>query len=304
MIMAGSTLVSIVTPSYNQAGFIGDTLSSVANQTHPSVEHLVMDGGSTDETLDVLREYEDVDGYDLTWVSQPDEGQSDAINKGFDRTAGDIVAWLNSDDVYFDAGVIARVVDHFDRHDADVIYGDIAYIDQNSTITAVDVRPDFDRAKLPYRILIGQPATFFRRDVVEAERLDTDLEYSMDYEYWLRLAQRFEFRHVQDVLAGFRSYPEQKSQDQAAMAAELETILTTYTGRDVNTVEVISGNLTTEVARLIRGVRVTVGLHRAPPELAFDGDIAPLVTMLSELGPGLGDVTKAWRRWRSGGASG
>jgi len=289
--------VSIITPSFNQGEYIRDTLESVRRQSHPSVQHLVMDGGSTDETLDVLREYADVDGYDLIWVSQPDGGQSDAINKGFDRAAGDIVAWLNSDDVYFDTGVISRVVDHFDEHDADVIYGDFAYIDQDSTITAVDVRPDFDRGKLPYRILIGQPATFFRREVVEAERLDTDLEYVMDYEYWLRLAQRFEFRHVQDVLAGFRSYPEQKSQDQAAMAAELESILPQNRYETPTRFDIFADNIWTELSCLTRGITRTMSLHNDPPQLAFDGEFDLLLRMFTNLPPEIGDIAKVLRRW-------
>lgn len=299
--MNGPT-VSVVTPSFDQASFIGDTLASVRNQTHPAVEHVVVDGGSTDGTIDLLREFEGT--YDLTWTSEPDEGQSDAINKGFERSAGDIVAWLNSDDAYFDVNALSRVADYFDRYDADVIYADLAYIDVDSTVMAIDVRPEFDPSKLPYRILLGQPATFFRREVVEKERLDTDLAYSMDYEYWLRLSQSYQFRHVFDVLAGFRTYPSQKSQDQAAMAAELESILTEYRADGRSGASVLLDNLSTEVARAIRGLLVTYNLHRDPPALAFDGELAPLPTMLLNLGPGVDDVRKAWRRWRSGGASG
>lgn len=299
--------ISIVTPSYNQAEFIGDTLDSVARQTHPDVEHLVLDGESTDGTLDVLREHErataDDESYDFTWVSEPDEGQSDAINEGFERVTGDVVAWLNSDDVYFDVDVLARVARYFERYDADVIYGDLANIDQHSTVTEVDPRPDFDAGKLPYRILVGQPATFFRRDVVEAEKLDTSLDYSMDYEYWLRLSRRFEFCHVDDVLAGFRTYEAQKSQDQDAMAAELQDILVEYR-TDRGGPGVLVDNAVTEALRLVRGFEATTALHGDPPELAFDGELAPLSTMLVHLGPGVHDVRKAWRRWRSGGASG
>lgn len=297
--------ITIVTPSYNQREFIEDTLDSVKNQTHESVEHLVLDGGSNDGTLDVLRDYEDSGGdeYDLTWVSEDDEGQSDAINTGFERAEGDIVAWLNSDDVYFDPGVLSRVAEYFDRSDADVIYGDQCYIDETSTVTAVDIRPEFDKRKLPYRILISQPATFFRRDVVKSEKLDTELEYSMDYEYWLRLSQTYEFEHVRDVFAGFRSYPEQKSQDERAMAAELRHILTEYGAADSGG-SVLWDNLTVEFKRTIQAAFVTYRCHRDPPELAFDGSFAPLPTMLRNLGPDTDDVTKAWRRWRSGGSSG
>ena len=297
--------ISIVTPSYNQAEFIGDTLDSVARQTHSDVEHLVMDGESTDGTIEVLREHETVtdDEYDFKWFSEPDEGQSDAINKGFERATGDVVAWLNSDDAYFDVNVLSRVADYFERFDADIIYGDLAYLDGHSTVTEIDVRPDFDREKLPYRILIGQPAAFFDRNVCEAEQLDTDLDYSMDYEYWLRLTERFDFRHVPDVLTGFRSYEAQKSQNQTAMAAELEDILTEYR-TDRSGVGVFIDNAGAELGRLIRAACVTYKIHRNPPEMAFNGDFASLDKMLLNLGPEVEDAAKAWRRWRSDGASG
>lgn len=297
-----SSSISVVTPSYNQAEFIRDTLDSVKRQTHPNVQHIVMDGGSTDGTLDILDSYEDT--YDLTCTSEPDEGQSDAINKGFERASGDIVAWLNSDDTYFDINVLSRVAAYFERHDADIIYGDLAYLDADSTVTGIDIRPDFDADKLPYRILIGQPATFFRQDVVEAEKLDTELDYSMDYEYWLRLEESFDFRHVQDVIAGFRSYEAQKSQNQAAMAAELDSILTKYADEDRSGVETVLDNAGTELTRYLMSIRATYHLHRNPPELAFDGEFASLGEMLRNLGPGIADVSKAWRRWRTGGGSG
>lgn len=298
------TSITIVTPSYNQAEYIRDTLDSVKNQTHRNVEHLVMDGGSTDGTLDILREYESHAGYDLMWISEPDDGQSDAINKGFERAEGDLVAWLNSDDVYFDVDVLSRVAEYFQQSEADIIYGDQCYIDQHSTVTAVDPRPDFDAEKLPYRILLSQPATFFRAEVVESERLDTNLQYSMDYEYWLRLSRRYRFEHVSDVFAGFRSYPEQKSQDQTAMADELQSILTEYADDASSGPRVVLDNVVTETRRLLCGVLHTHRLQRDPPELAFDGEIASSWRMLYNLGPGGEDMVKAWRRWRTGGASG
>lgn len=299
------TEISIITPSYNQSEFIKDTLDSVRNQTHDSVEHLVFDGGSDDGTVEILQEYEGTggDGYELTWVSDEDDGQSDAINRGFKRAEGDIVAWLNSDDVYFDVNVLTRVADHFGRSEAKVLYGDQCYINQDSTITAVDVRPDFDARKLPYRILISQPATFFQRDVVKSEKLDTKLQYSMDYEYWLRLSETYQFEHVRDVFAGFRSYPEQKSQDQESMATELQAILTEYANNE-RAEPVLFENLSVEINRALRAAILTFRLSRNPPQLAFDGGFSPLWMMIKSLGPGQDDVTKAWRRLRSSGASG
>lgn len=295
-------LVSIVTPSYNQAHFIEDTLNSIRNQTYSTVEHIVIDGGSDDGTVEILEEYEDT--YNLQWVSEPDDGQSSAINKGFERADGDIVAWLNSDDVYFDVGVIRRVVEYFDRYDEDIIYGDLAYVDEDSTIEAIDVRPPFDAAKLPYRILIGQPATFLRSEVVAEEKLWVDLQFSMDYEYWLRLARNYSFRHVDDVLAGFRAYEAQKSQDREAMAAELREVFDDYEYPDRGTVETLLDNGRIEAARLARATLVTYELHRELPPLAFDGQLAPLSTMLANLGPDASDAVKVYRRLRSEGATG
>jgi glycosyltransferase involved in cell wall biosynthesis len=295
-------LVSIVTPSYNQARFIEDTLDSIKNQTYSNVEHIVMDGGSDDGTVEILEEYEDT--YNLQWVSEPDDGQSDAINRGFGRADGDIVAWLNSDDVYFDVGVIRRIVEYFQRYDEDIIYGDLVYISEDSTIEAIDLRPPFDATKLPYRILIGQPATFFRSDVVADEKLRVDLQFSMDYEYWLRLAQKYSFGHVDDVLAGFRAYEAQKSQDREAMAAELREVFGDYEYPDRGTVEMLLDNGRIEAARLARAALVTYELHRELPPLAFDGQLAPLSTMLANLGPDASDAAKVYRRFRSEGETG
>jgi glycosyltransferase involved in cell wall biosynthesis len=297
--------ITIITPSYNQSEFIEDTLDSVKNQTHNSVRHIVLDGGSDDGTIEILRKYEDTDGdsYDLTWISDDDDGQSDAINTGFRRAEGDIVAWLNSDDVYLDVNVLSRVAEYFKQSEAEIIYGDQCYINRESTITAFDVRPDFDARKLPYRILISQPATFFRQEVVESQKLDTDLQYSMDYEYWLRLSQIYKFEHFQDVLAGFRRYSEQKSRNQKAMADELQGILMDYA--DQNRAEsVLFENLRVEMERTLRAAIITYRFSRDPPQLAFDGSFSPFWMMLKNLGPELNDAIKAWRRWRSGGASG
>jgi glycosyltransferase involved in cell wall biosynthesis len=297
-------LVSIVTPSYNQAQFVEDTLDSVRDQTYDRFEHIVMDGGSDDGTVEILEEYEQYDDYDLRWVSESDDGQSDAINRGFERGDGEIVAWLNSDDVYFDVGVLRRVVEYFQRYDEDVVYGDLAYVDEDSTIEAIDVRPPFDAAKLPYRILIGQPATFFRSEVVAAEKLRVDLQFSMDYEYWLRLAQNYSFPHVDDVLAGFRAYEAQKSQDREAMAAELREVFEDYEYPDRGFVETLLDDGRIEVARLARAAVVTYDLHRELPPLAFDGRLAPLSTMLANLGPDADDALRVVRRLRSEGETG
>lgn len=202
--------VSIVTPSYNQGEFIEDTLRSVQAQEHPDLEHIVVDGGSTDGTLDILRAWEGT--YDMRWTSEPDEGHWDAVNKGFDRASGGIVGWLNSDDVYLHQSTIARVVRTFEEQpDADVVYGDALTIDADNRVLEAKRVRDFSYDQLLRGCFLVQPAVFFRRHVVEAEQLRPDLEYALDYEYWLRLAQRFEFRHIPAFLAADRIHGDRKS---------------------------------------------------------------------------------------------
>jgi len=203
-------LVSIVTPSYNQGRFIEDTLLSVMNQDYPNIEHLVIDGGSTDNTVEILRKYEKE--YNLRWLSESDEGQSDAVNKGFKMAKGGIVGWLNSDDVYFDTTVISYIVDKFEEFkQADVIYGNFVVIDETGSVLKIIRTLNWDYKRLLRNCFIGQPATFFRRKVVLENRLEKDLHLSMDYEFWLRLGGNYNFTKVNKILAGFRFYEGTKS---------------------------------------------------------------------------------------------
>lgn len=197
-------LVSIITPSYNQGKFIEDTLLSVKNQDYPNIEHIVVDGGSTDNTLKILRKYGKE--YNLIWISEPDEGQSDAVNKGFEMAKGEIIGWLNSDDVYFDKRTISYVIEQFVKNpDADVIYGDSVIIDEDNFIKRVWKVPiwNYNRS-LKYCSFITQPATFFDKSVIK-EKIDKKLEFSMDIEFWLRLGgKNYNFYHVNKILAGDR----------------------------------------------------------------------------------------------------
>ena len=201
--------VSIVTPSYNQGQFIERTLQSVASQSGAEIEHVVFDGGSTDETVEILKAFKPT----VRWISKKDKGQTDALNQGIQDTDGEIIGWLNSDDIYY-PGAIARVVAYFNEHpEVDVVYGLADYID-------VDDRPfdtyptepwDFERLK--ETCFICQPALFFRRSVVDKFGLfDESLNYCMDYEYWLRLGKSGErFAFLEEKLAASRLYAENKT---------------------------------------------------------------------------------------------
>jgi glycosyltransferase involved in cell wall biosynthesis len=201
--------VSVITPSYNQAQFIKRTLESVATQTDVDVEHLVFDGGSQDDTVNLLMRF----GRGVRWISKQDKGQTDAINKGILASDGDIVGWLNSDDIYY-PGAIALAVAFFDSHpDIDVVYGMADHIDLSDYAFEPYPTEAWDFERLKDRCFICQPATFLRRRVFDQHGLlDDSLKYCMDYEYWLRLASAgVRFAYLEEKLAGSRMYAENKT---------------------------------------------------------------------------------------------
>ena len=192
-------LVSILTPSFNQAAFLTDNLRSVARQTYPNVEHIVMDGGSTDGSVEILRHA----GDSVKWRSEPDDGQSDAVNKAFRESRGDIIGWLNSDDAYFDGSALRDVVAYFLSHpDIDVVYGHCLQTTGDGTAIQVLWAPRFDPELQKTVNLQMQPSTFMRRHALSDPLLDASFHFAMDYELWLRLAsQGSRFGRIDRILS-------------------------------------------------------------------------------------------------------
>ncbi|PTL36668.1 hypothetical protein CLG94_03015 [Candidatus Methylomirabilis limnetica] len=203
-------LVSIVTPSYNQGRFIEETILSVLTQDYPNIEYIVIDGASTDNTLDILKKYEGR----LTWISEPDLGQSHAINKGFRMAKGEILAWLNSDDTYL-PGAIGKVVQHFQANPAAMmVYGEGYLIDEHSRIKQrFPYTEEFNLWKLIYlwdNIL--QQTAFFRGQIFDhIDLLDENLHYGMDWDLWIRIGKKFRVDYIPEYLGNLREYSEAKT---------------------------------------------------------------------------------------------
>lgn len=208
--MARTPLISIVTPSYNQGKFIADTINSVASQGYRRYEHIIVDGASTDSTLEVLERF----GQDpsFSWTSEPDRGQTHAINKGFAEAKGDIIAYLNSDDRYC-AGALAFVAEYFAMHPNCMwLCGNVLFADIDGHVFARK-RPVFSRFALVFGTSsLYQPGVFLRRSVLaEFGQLREDLHTVMDLEWFCRISSRYPPQIVDRDLAIFRWHPASKS---------------------------------------------------------------------------------------------
>lgn len=202
-------LVSIVTPSYNQARFLEETLVSVQSQDYPRIEHIVVDGGSTDGSVDVIRRH----GSRIArWVSERDNGQSDAIRKGFAMATGGVFAWLNSDDTLMPGAVGVAVRELTREPSLGLVYGDRLEIDARGNIVGTVRLPSHRRAMFRRNFTIPQETAFFRRTHYEAVGgIDVGLRFAMDFDLWVRLSAAAPMRHLPVFLGCYRRHATSKS---------------------------------------------------------------------------------------------
>lgn len=272
-VLASLPLVSIVTPAYNAGKFIEETLSSVQKQIYPKLEHIVLDDGSTDDTASILERYQEK--YNLLWFSKGNEGQTITVNKGLKMARGDIIVWLNADDVLFDKHVIANIVEKFQTaSDVGVIYGHTAILDENSKILKIQFSipwvnmGTFRRAHLA-------PGIFYRKNVALKYMLDSAYDFAMDYEQTLRMCNDgIGFGYLNKVLIGYRRHSATKSISQRnKLNAETRQLREKY-GETFGISYVFSKWLDNSclLAFKILGIKTMISLYakREKVQLAFD----------------------------------
>ncbi|HZW03331.1 MAG TPA: glycosyltransferase family 2 protein [Anaerolineaceae bacterium] len=257
--MASLPLVSIVTPSFNQAAYLEQTLCSVLDQDYPRLEYWVMDGGSTDGSVEIIRRYE---SRLAGWVSEPDRGQGDAINKGFARAGGEIIAWLNSDDVYLPGAVRRAVAALQSDPTLAMVYGDVRSIDGEGQTIGHMRYADWGLDGLMAFRIIGQPGVFMRREAfASAGGLDLSYHYLLDHHLWLRVAQQGSIRHVPEEWAAARFHAGAKNVAQAGRFGQEALRIADWLAGDLAYAEPYARNR----------ARVWAGAHRMDARYLLDG---------------------------------
>lgn len=203
-------LVSIITPSFNQARYLESTIRSVLDQDYPNIEYIIVDGGSQDGSLEIIRGFSDRLAW---WVSEKDRGQTDAINKGFARAKGEILAWLNSDDTYQPHAIAEAVGCLRDRPEVGLVYGDANFIDENERVIGrfPAAQTDYRRLRQGY-VHIPQQASFWRANLWrKVGPLDPTFYFAMDYDLWVRLAALAPVQYTPRLWANFRLHSQGKT---------------------------------------------------------------------------------------------
>jgi glycosyltransferase involved in cell wall biosynthesis len=212
--MSAYPRLTVITPSYNQAAFLEETIRSVLSQGYPNLEYMIVDGGSNDGSVEIIKKYADRLAW---WVSEKDRGQADAINKGFARATGEIVAWINSDDYYL-PGAFAEAVAGLQAHpEYGMVYGDVVAIDGEGKPINVMTYGDWGLDELMQFHMLGQPSIFMRRSVLElGGHLDLSYDLLLDHELWLRLAQHAPIHYLPRRWSAARYHPAAKNRAQSA----------------------------------------------------------------------------------------
>jgi glycosyltransferase involved in cell wall biosynthesis len=233
--MIGLPTVSIVTPSFNQARFLEKTIQSVLSQDYPHIEYILIDGGSTDGSVEIVQKYS---AHLACWVSEPDRGQSDAIARGFSMASGDVFAWLNSDDLLMPSAVGIAVREFTRDPSLGLVYGDRIEIDAKGNAIGVVELPSHREAMFRRNFTIPQETAFFRRHAYEAVGgVDATLHFAMDVDLWIRLARVAPMRHVPMFLGSYRRHASSKSVEMESEAegarhrAETESVYRKHFGR-------------------------------------------------------------------------
>jgi glycosyltransferase involved in cell wall biosynthesis len=226
--------VTVVTPAYNQAEFLRDTVESVLCQDYPHIEYIVLDDGSTDQTPEILREY----GNRFRWESQKNMGQTATINRGWSLTSGEIITWLNSDDTFYDSTSVRQAVEYLVEHrGVGIVFGDSMFTAADGTELG-PTRPivDFTYEKMVIGCEnpISQPSAFIRREILEkVGDLDAKYYYFMDWDFWLRAGIYFRIEHTPAIWSTYRLHADSKTVAQAKKAApELEYMYEKYFERE------------------------------------------------------------------------
>lgn len=231
-------LVSVITPSYNQGEFLERTIISVLNQDWPNLEYIIIDGASKDNSREIIETYADHLAY---WVSEPDRGQTDALNKGLKKVSGKYVTWIGSDDILL-PGALTKMVTVLEEHpDAGIVYGGVAFIDHQDRVKKTLAYPELSLKKLLYHkhSTLAQPSSLLKREILDlAGGLDESLSYCMDYDLWIRLLRISKCVNLGDtILSGYRLHPESKTVGSyRKMALEKIMVNRKYTGDTINRV--------------------------------------------------------------------